>query len=87
MTDSMKKPEPYDFGAPPEAEEFVDSISNHTWKDGKVFFTVNWSLGDITNESYGTVKNLRALDDYFQLVGVSRWQDLPKTRQSRKTKR
>ncbi|KIK49945.1 hypothetical protein GYMLUDRAFT_127161, partial [Collybiopsis luxurians FD-317 M1] len=71
------KPEPYDFGAPPEAEEFVLSIENHKWSKKSPLFEVHWALGDITWENYSTVNNLKALDEYFTLHGVSKWQDLP----------
>ncbi|KAE9401983.1 hypothetical protein BT96DRAFT_817217, partial [Gymnopus androsaceus JB14] len=77
------KPEPYDVGAPPDAEEFVDSIRSHMWKGNKVLFEVWWSLGDITWEPFETVKKLKALDDYFATQAVTRWQDLarPKRKQ------
>ncbi|KAJ3766042.1 hypothetical protein FB446DRAFT_606475, partial [Lentinula raphanica] len=75
---NRSKPEPYDFGAPSDAEEFVDSIRGHQWRRNKVWFEVWWSLGDVTLETYETVSKLKALDDYFAVQGVSRWQDLPK---------
>ncbi|KAL0562682.1 hypothetical protein V5O48_019401, partial [Marasmius crinis-equi] len=62
--------------------EFVDSIRGHTWDKNKCLFEVYWTLGDITWEPYSTVRELKALDEYFQLYGVSRWQDLPKTKDS-----
>ena len=71
---------PYDFGATPEVEEFVDSICSHTWKGQKVLFEVWWSLGDITLEPFAMVKKLKALDDYFAMQNVSRWQELPKSK-------
>ena len=77
------KPKPYDFGAPQEAEEFVDEITSHSWKRNKVLFKVHWTLGDVTHEPYSTVRKLKALDNYLALVGVSQWQDLP--RKTRKT--
>lgn len=77
---NRSKPEPYDFGAPPDAEEFVDSIRAHVWKGKKVFFEVWWSLGDVTLEPYDTVKKLKSLDDYFATQSVSRWQDLSKSK-------
>ena len=77
---NRSKYEPYDFGAPDSAEEFVDSIRGHEWKGKKVHFEVWWTLGDVTWEPWDTVKRLAALDEYFTLLGVSRWQDLPRGR-------
>ncbi|KAJ3782362.1 hypothetical protein GGU10DRAFT_230383, partial [Lentinula aff. detonsa] len=77
---NRSQPEPYDFGAPPEAEEFVLSIENHKWTKGTVLFEVHWALGDITWEKYNMVNQLKALDEYYTLKGVSKWQELPKTR-------
>lgn len=73
---NRSRPEPYDFGATPDAEEFVDSIWSHTWKGNKILFEVWWSLGDITLEPYSTVSKLKALDEYFATQNVSKWQDL-----------
>ncbi|KAJ3911457.1 hypothetical protein F5877DRAFT_19977, partial [Lentinula edodes] len=72
------RPAPYNFGAPDDTEEFVDSIRGHEWKGKTVRFEVWWSLGDVTLEPYATVRKLKALDAYFEVQGVSKWQDLPR---------
>lgn len=77
------KPEPYDFGESPEAEEFVLSIEDHKFHKNSPLFEVHWALGDVTWETYKVVQELKALDEYYILKGVSRWQDLPRTRKPR----
>ncbi|KAJ7219447.1 hypothetical protein GGX14DRAFT_317401, partial [Mycena pura] len=67
----------YDFGEPDEDEWLVDSIIAHRWSGERVDFQVRWNLGDMTWEPFNSVKLLRALDDYFALHGVKRWQQLP----------
>ncbi len=43
------QPEPYNFGAPDDAEWFVDDILGHRWTTrGKLELHVQWSLGDTT---------------------------------------
>ncbi|KAK0447153.1 hypothetical protein EV421DRAFT_1706906, partial [Armillaria borealis] len=73
-----KKPELYDFGAPDNAEEFVEGIEGHEWKSNSLFFHVHWALGDLTVEPYSKCKALKALDDYLAVVGVSDSKSLPK---------
>ena len=41
-------PDPYDFGAPDDAEWFVEEIMAHRWKGRNIEFKVKWSLGDTT---------------------------------------
>ncbi|KAK0209912.1 hypothetical protein IW262DRAFT_1450707 [Armillaria fumosa] len=64
----QKKPEPYDFGAPDDAEKFVESIEGHEWKNNSLFF-----------HPYSKCKALKALDDYLAVAGVSDPKNLPKT--------
>jgi hypothetical protein len=72
------QPGPYDFGAPADDEWLVSSILAHRWTDNVIEFHVKWNLGDTTWEKFNSVKLLSALDDYFELHGVKRWQQLPK---------
>ncbi|EEB98138.1 hypothetical protein MPER_02408 [Moniliophthora perniciosa FA553] len=74
---NRSKAEPYDFGAPPDAEFFVDSIEGHEWRKDGIYFAIRWTLGDLTWQPYADVKELRALDEYFRIMNVKRWQDLP----------
>ncbi|ESK82626.1 reverse transcriptase-rnase h-integrase [Moniliophthora roreri MCA 2997] len=74
---NRSKAEPYDFGAPPDTEFFVDSIEGHEWRQDGIYFTIWWTLGDLTWQPYTDVKELRALDEYLRITGVKRWQDLP----------
>jgi hypothetical protein len=76
------QPEPYDFGAPAEDEWQVDAIIAHRWSENSVEFHVRWNLGDMTWESFKAVKLLRALDDYYALHGVKKWQQLSKRPQT-----
>lgn len=63
--------EPYDFGAPDDAEWFVDEILGHRRDgQGKLEFEVRWSLGDTTWEPHQNCKELEALDRYLELMGV-----------------
>ncbi|KAL1658145.1 hypothetical protein GGG16DRAFT_13029, partial [Schizophyllum commune] len=76
----------YDFGAPNNAEFLVDRIKSHRWEAGKVLFTVEWEMGDSTEEPLEIVNDLTALDDYLTLQGVTRWEDLPGNRPVRQRK-
>ncbi len=64
-----------------ENEYQVDYVENHRWintaKRQRVEFKVKWTAGDTTWQSYSDCKQLAALDDYFKLFNVSRWQELP----------
>jgi hypothetical protein len=75
---NRKRAEPYDFGAPEDAEWYVDEIVGHQWKGRSVEFLVKWNMGDSTWEPLGHCNELVALDDYMTLMGVENWQDLPK---------
>ncbi len=68
----------YDFGQDPDQEFLVDSIVAHQWEGGAVRFLVQWDDGDLTWETWATVKDLEAVDQYFELQGVSDWRQLPK---------
>jgi hypothetical protein len=76
-------PGPYDFGAPATDEWQVDEILAHRWEDNSVDFLVKWTQGDTTWESFRAVKLLSALDDYYAVHGVRRWQNLPRKSQER----
>ena len=71
-------PDPYDFGAPDEAEWYVEEIMAHGWKGRSVEFEVKWSLGDTTWESLENCNDLAALDTYLALLGAKDWQNLPR---------
>ena len=66
----------YDFGMPTDDEWFVDEITGHRWIDNNVEFNICWTAGDETWEPYSHVKDLEALDHYYALMGVTRWQSL-----------
>ena len=74
----------YDLGADPDEEFLVEEILDHEWHGNKVLFKVKWSLGDETLEPFDTVKDLEALDRYFEIYGVEDWRSLPKPRIPRK---
>jgi hypothetical protein len=71
-------PDPYNFGAPDNAEWYVEEITAHQWKGCKVEFEVKWSLGDTTWEPLLSCNDLAALDAYLSLMGIKEWQDLPR---------
>ncbi len=72
-------PEPYDFGAPDDAEWFVEEIIGHRWIDrSRLELNVRWSLGDTTWEPLPTCNELAALDRYLEVMGVRYPRDLPR---------
>ncbi|TFK79063.1 hypothetical protein K466DRAFT_473700, partial [Polyporus arcularius HHB13444] len=68
----------YDFGQDPEQEFLVDDIVAHQWNGNTVQYLVQWDDGDLTWEGWNTVKDLEAIDRYFELQGVTTWKQLPK---------
>jgi hypothetical protein len=66
----------YDFGMPDDDEWFVDEIIGHRFTDDAIEFHVRWTAGDHTWEPFSGVKSLEALDHYYALMGVKRWQAL-----------
>ena len=55
----------------------MDEIHAHRWAHNKLEFKVRWNLGDTTWEPYENCKELSALDDYLDLVGVDDIDSLP----------
>ena len=80
------EPGPYDFGVPDE-ETGVKEINNHRWSRNKIEFHVEWDDGDDTWESYATVKECIALDEYLALQGVQLVADLPKAESALRARR
>ena len=68
---------PYDFGSLDDQESLVEDIIAHKWENNRLTFQIHWNDGDITWESYETCKDLQALDEYLQLMGVKEPTDLP----------
>ncbi len=68
----------YDFGTDPEQEFLVDDIVAHEWRGNTVHYLVQWDDGDTTWEPWATVKDLEAIDRYFELQGVTSWRELPR---------
>jgi hypothetical protein len=66
----------YDFGMPDDDEWLVDEIIGHRFVGKSIEFNVRWTAGDHTWEPYSHVKELQALDEYYALMGVTRWQSL-----------
>src|SRR6202453_3192223 len=60
----------YDFGDAKDNEWLVDEIIAHQWKENNVSFLVQWNLGDTTWELYNECKELTALDQYLELLGI-----------------
>jgi hypothetical protein len=72
------KAEPYDFGAPEDAEWYIDEIVGHRWKGRSIDLLVKWNLGESTWEPLANCNELAALDAYLTLLDVKDWQDLPR---------
>jgi hypothetical protein len=71
----------YNFGNDDEQEWLVDEIIAHQWVSNKELeFQVLWTLGDVTWEPYTTCKDLKALDVYLELRGVTKPKALPHKR-------
>jgi len=70
--------DPYDFGAPDDAEWYVEEITAHCWKGRTLELQVKWSVGESTWEPLAVCNELAALDSYLTLLGVKDWMDLPK---------
>jgi len=68
----------YDFGAPDEDELLVISITNHRWTGRRIEFYVDWTDGDHTWEPYEKCKNLLALTEYLDTLGLTDWKRLPR---------
>src|ERR1700683_5519111 len=64
----------YDFGMPDDDKWLVDEIVSHRFVRKSIKFNVRWTAGDHTWEPFTSVKELEALDHYFALMGVTRWQ-------------
>ncbi|KIY68288.1 hypothetical protein CYLTODRAFT_443477 [Cylindrobasidium torrendii FP15055 ss-10] len=75
---SRRVPGPYDFGAQPGEEVYVDEISAHRWVDTALEFRVHWADGDVEWEPLTTVRDLEALDTYLALQGVKFTRQLSK---------
>lgn len=63
----------YDFGKDPDTETLVDGILAHEWTGNSVRFFVQWDDGDTTWEPWNVVKDLEAIDRYFELMGIRHW--------------
>ncbi len=73
--------DPYNFGAPANAEFKVEEIVSHRWKNGKhLEFEVLWDNGEVTWEPLDNCQDLVALDNYLKLKGKEDPQTLPKPR-------
>ena len=68
----------YDFGMPDETEWLVDEIIGHQWNGPEAVFQVKWNLGDTTWEPLEECERLGALGRYLEVIGVERWQELPR---------
>jgi hypothetical protein len=75
---NRRYPDPYNFGAPDDAEWFMEEIMAHRWRGCNIEFEVKWSLGDTTWEPLGNCNELAVLDAYLTLMGIRDWQNLPR---------
>jgi hypothetical protein len=69
--------EPYDFSAPEDTKWYIDDITTHKWDGKKLLLQVQWNLEDITWEPIANCKELEALDQYLELLGINNWKQLP----------
>jgi hypothetical protein len=75
---NQQSPDPYNFGAPGDAEWYIDEIIGHRWKGRNIEFLVKWNQGDSTWEPLNNCNELVAMDEYLTLMGVQDWPTLPK---------
>ena len=70
----------YDFGDAEDNGWLVDDIIAHKWEGNNISFLIQWNLGDTTWEPYAECKELAALDQYLELLGIDNgdWKKLPK---------
>ena len=68
----------YNFGDAEDNEWLVGDILTHYWEENKVSFLLQWNLRDTTWEPYSTCKELTALDQYLELLGIDNWKALPR---------
>ena len=66
------------YGMPDETEWLVDDILTHQWNGDRIFFLVKWNLGDSTWEPLEGCDELEVLDRYLEMMGVTKWKDLPR---------
>ena len=71
-------PDAYDFGAPEDAEWWVNEILDHKWKGKELSLLIEWNVGDTTWEPVSSCAELAALDRYLELMGVEDWPQLPR---------
>src|ERR1700761_3983243 len=58
----------------------MDRIKNHTGTGEEALFEIVWRSGDVTWMPYYQIRHLRALEDYFDLLGVANALQLPNGR-------
>ncbi|GJE91950.1 chromo domain-containing protein [Phanerochaete sordida] len=68
----------YDMGELEDKEWLVEEINGHRWIGKKIEFQVKWNYGDTTWEPYDSCKDLEALDNYLDQIGVKHWRALPR---------
>ena len=57
-------------------EWLVDEIKGHRWSGRKIEFEVQWNYGDNTWEPFEICKDLIALDNYLDRIGVAELDDV-----------
>ena len=55
----------------------MDEILAHKWDRSRLSFHVCWNQGDTTWEMLDICKDLQALDEYLQPIGVEQPLELP----------
>jgi hypothetical protein len=70
----------YDFGYGDKVELEVDEILAHQWDGRALRLLVKWSSGDSTWEPLNSCNELRALDEYLSVRGVTKPSQLPRHR-------
>jgi hypothetical protein len=70
----------HNFSDAKDKEWLVDDILAHKWEGNKVSFLLQWNLGDTTWEPYTECKDLVALHQYLELLGIDDedWKKLTK---------
>jgi hypothetical protein len=70
----------YDFGTPDDQEWHVEEIVTHRWIGPRTLqYRVKWTAGDLTWEPPKHLEECTALDEYLEVMGATKWQDLPRS--------
>ncbi|KAI0077322.1 hypothetical protein K474DRAFT_1571969, partial [Panus rudis PR-1116 ss-1] len=69
----------YDFSQPEDLPKYVEEVVTHMWtRTGKLRVYVRWGTGEVSWEDVEDLEGVGRLQEYYELMGVSTWEELPK---------